>query len=419
MKLIPLLSLAALLPAFAQTAPPAPRTDSILPGGAGKWELAWSDEFEGSEQNLDRHWISQNGPSTHILSSRWRENAKVANGTLKLINRKEQRGGQQWTSGNLWTRQHFQYGYFECRYRYAAAPGTNNSFWIMTMGKQPAGKKSFEIDINEGHFPNEINTNIHNWSDIKVVNGRKTHPTSSKSFAFGVRPDVSIQLETPVKTRRIRLTSTHGSHFHLGEFRVFNVNPAGYPDPFSKTADTDKPGLVNFAREPGTAIRASGSHKPGTDTSRLIADGDPVRRWVTQVEGTKSVEIAFPGERVVGCIQFLNGWPDKGSWSGMMDNYRIEYHDGARWIEMAKFDILDGQHNFARDFHTYGLQWTEKELVFYFNGKEIRREKNTFCHSPAPVWLSLAIIGWGGKITDAIDGTFMEVDHVRIFRPRP
>lgn len=419
MKRIPLLSLAALLPAFAQTPPPAPRVDSILPGGAGKWELVWSDEFEGSEQDLDRHWISQNGPSTHILSSRWRENAKVANGTLKLINRKEQRGGQQWTSGNLWTRQQFQYGYFECRYRYAAAPGTNNSFWIMTTGKQPAGKKSFEIDINEGHFPNEINTNIHNWSDIKMVNGRKTHPTSSKSFAFGVRPDVSIQLETPVKTRRIRLTSTHGSHFHLGEFRIYNANPAGYPDPFSKTADTDKPGLVNFAREPGTAIRASGSHQPGTDTSRLIADGDPVRRWVTQTEGTKSVEITFAGERVVGCVQFLNGWPDKGSWSGMMDNYRIEYHDGGKWVEMTKFDILDGQHNFARDFHTYGLQWTEKELVFYFNGKEIRREKNTFCHSPAPVWLSLAIIGWGGKITDAIDGTFMEVDHVRIFRARP
>jgi hypothetical protein len=41
-----------------------------------------------------------------------------------------------------------------------------------------------------------------------------------------------------------------------------------------------------------------------------------------------------------------------------------------------------------------------------------------FCHSPAPVWLSLAIIGWGGRITDAIDGTFMEVDHVRIDQAR-
>jgi len=30
----------------------------------------------------------------------------------------------------------------------------------------------------------------------------------------------------------------------------------------------------------------------------------------------------------------------------------------------------------------------------------------------------LAIIGWGGKITDAIDGTFMEVDYVRVYQAR-
>jgi hypothetical protein len=112
----------------------------------------------------------------------------------------------------------------------------------MTTSKPPAGKKSSGIDINEGHFPNEINTNSHNRSDIKIVNGKKTHPGSSKSF------------------------------------------------------------------------------KP-----------------------------------------------------------------------------LDGQYSFARDSHTYGVKWTGKERVFYFNGKELRREKNAFCHSPAPVWLSLAIIAGAAR----------------------
>jgi beta-glucanase (GH16 family) len=253
-----------LLTSLAPLTSAAPAPGSLLPDGASKWKLTWSDEFDGPDSKLEEKWVSQNGPSGHILSSRWRENAKVSAGTLKLINKKEQRGGQQWTSGNLWTKEHFQYGYYECRYRYAAAEGTNNSFWIMTMGQQPSGKKAFEIDINEGHFPNEVNTNIHNHTDVTIVNGRKTHPSSSKSFAF-----------------------------------------------------------------------------------------------------------------------------------------------------------KEGNHNFARDYQTYGLEWTEQELVFYFNGREIRREKNDFCHQPAPVWLSLAIIGWGGKITDAIDGTFMEVDYVRIYQARP
>ena len=389
---------------------------SILPGGPEKWTLQWSDEFDYADAKLDEQWISQNSASTHILSSRWRENAVVKNGTLKLINRKEKRGGNDWTSGNIWTKRHFQYGYFECRYRYAAAEGTNNSFWLMTQGKVPAGKKAFEIDINEGHFPNEVNTNIHNWSDIKVVNGKKTHPSSSKSFSFGVRPDVSIQLEISVKTRRVRLTSTHGSHFHIGEFRIYNVNPAGYPQALSKTADKDKPGLVNFAREKGTRISASGSHKPGSNTAPLLVDGDITKHWVTQIDGVKSVEFTLAGEREIGCVQFVQGWPDNGSWRGMMDNYRIEYHNGSKWVAMAQFDINQGNYNFARDYQTYGLEWNEKELVFYFNGKEIRREKNTFCHSPSPIWLSLAIIPWGGKITDSIHGTAMEVDYVRVYQ---
>lgn len=389
---------------------------SILPGGPEKWTLQWSDEFDYADAKLDEQWISQNSASTHILSSRWRENAVVKDGILKLINRKEKRGGNDWTSGNIWTKRHFQYGYFECRYRYAAAEGTNNSFWLMTQGKVPAGKKAFEIDINEGHFPNEVNTNIHNWSDIKVVNGKKTHPSSSKSFSFGLRPDVSIQLEIPVKTRRVRLISNNGNHFHIGEFRIYNVNPAGYPQALSKTADKDKPSLVNFAREKGTRISASGSHKPGSNTAPLLVDGDITKRWVTNIDGVKSVEFTLAGERQIGCVQFVQGWPDKGSWRGMMDNYRIEYHNGSKWVAMAQFDINQGNYNFARDYQTYGLEWNEKELVFYFNGKEIRREKNAFCHSPAPIWLSLAIIPWCGKITDAIHGTAMEVDYVRVYQ---
>lgn len=253
------LALASMLPLSGEPVAPT----ALLPGGPGKWQLKWSDEFDYPNAKLDERWISQNSGSTHILSSRWRDNAVVANGSLKLVNKKESRGGNAWTSGNIWTKEQFLYGYFECRYRYAAATGTNNSFWLMTTGKPPQGKKTFEIDINEGHYPNQVNTNIHNHSDQTVVNGKRTHPSSSKSFSFDAKT-----------------------------------------------------------------------------------------------------------------------------------------------------------YNLARDFHTYGLEWTAKELIFYFDGKELRREKNTFCNHPAPIWLSLAIISWGGKITDAIDGTFMEVDYVRVYQPK-
>jgi hypothetical protein len=186
---------------------------SLLPGGAEKWEMVWQDEFDGLDSDLGIAWQSQNSGSTHILSSRWRENAVVTNGLLRLVNRKEKRGGNDWTSGNLWTRQMYQYGYFECRYRYGAAEGLNNSFWLMPTGTNKITKgKFFEIDVNEGHYPNKVANNIHNHSDTTVVNGRKTHPSASREFTFGARPNVTIQLELPVTARKLRFSSTHGAH---------------------------------------------------------------------------------------------------------------------------------------------------------------------------------------------------------------
>jgi beta-glucanase (GH16 family) len=225
------------------------------------YKLVWSEDFNGTMGSLDKNWTFQNAPSSHILCSRWRENVVVTNGLCRLLNKKEQRGGQEWTSGNIWTKEQFLYGYFECRYRYAAAKATNNSFWLMPTKKAPPGQKNFEIDINEGHFPNKLNTNIHNHSDQKIVNGKRTHPTAHKGFTFK-------------------------------------------------------------------------------------------------------------------------------------------------------------EHNFARDFHVFGFEWTEQELVWFLDGKELRREKNAFCLSPASVWLSLAIIKWAGEVTDAIDGTVMEVDYVRVYEKK-
>ena len=412
-----LLAVAISLPAFTvvRSAPP-PAANLLLPGGADKWELVWSDDFDYPDAELNKRWDSQNGPNKHILCSRWRENAVVANGTLKLVNKKENRGGQEWTSGSISTKEQFLYGYYECRYKYAAAQGTNNSFWLMGKAVPPNGKR-FEIDINEGHYPNEIATNIHNWTDITQVNGKNTHPSASKGFSFGVRPDCKIQLEIPVTTRKIRFTSTHGNHFHLGEFRIYNVNPAGYPDPFSPTADTDVKGLVNFARDPKTTITVSGFHtsqKP--DSFKRLVDGKPNSTWISQKEGDKWIEFTFDSPKTVGCIQFLNGYLSKGEYAGLISNYKVQYHNGKDWVDMSVFDLVNGTANFAKEFHTYGLEWTPEELVFYFDGKELRREKNEFSYGPTPILLSLAIIPWAGSITDAIDGTAMEVDYVRVYK---
>lgn len=228
------------------------------------WHLAWSDEFNYADSLLDDNWESQNGSSSHILCSRWRDNAVVHDGILELIAKKESRGGQDWTAASLWTHKKFRYGYFECRYKYAGAETTNNSFWLMTRGEEPQVGKRFEIDINEGHFPKIINTNIHNHTDHVVLNGKKSSIRNPESF---------------------------------------------------------------------------------------------------NLEG-------------------------------------------------------DYETNFSDEFHTYGLEWNEQELVFYFDGKEIRRVKNEFCFSETPIWLSLALVKWYGTLTDDVDGKSMKVDYVRVYQQK-
>ncbi len=389
--------------------------DSTPPKGM---ELVWSDDFNYPNAQLDAGWISQNGPNTHILCSRWRENAVVENGILHLNNKKENRGGQEWTSASIWTKKTFQYGRFECRYKYAQATGTNNSFWIMTTGTNPTVGKKFEIDINEGHYPSEMATNIHNWTDVTTdpATGNSTHPSSSKSFRFSSgKPDISIQLEIPVTTKRIRFSSNYGTHFHVQEFRIYNVNTSGYPLPLSPTADQDVAGLVNFARDPQTKITASGVYGTGYEVQN-VADGGLVKQWVSQVNGEKWLEFEFNANKTIGCLQFVNGWLSGDTWNSVIDNYKVQYFNGTSWVDIATFDASQNGLNLGKEYHTYALEWSKDSLIYSFDGKVMRRAKNEFCHSPAPVYLSEAIISWAGAVTDAIDGTSMDVDWVKVYQ---
>lgn len=134
---------------------------AVGPPGGGGWEIAFEDRFEGDSLDWEV-WGSQAGPSGHVLSSRWPENVEVRDGLLRLVTRREERGGQEWTSANIWVKPEVfsqAYGYWEARYRYAPATGLNNAWWMNAFYRE--SERSFEIDINEGHYPNRVNMSLH------------------------------------------------------------------------------------------------------------------------------------------------------------------------------------------------------------------------------------------------------------------
>ncbi|GAA3413431.1 S-layer homology domain-containing protein [Paenibacillus hodogayensis] len=226
-----------------------PPTDS-------NWELSFQDEFDGTDLDWNV-WKPQNGFPGHILSSRWKENAVVEEGLLKLVTKKEQRGGADWTTASVWVKSTVfeqTYGYWEAKYRYAAATGLNQSWWMIDGADPGAANSLFEIDINEGHYPNRINMNLHTYID-------------------GVRKQNQIL-------------------------------------------------------------------------------------------------------------------------------YRSE-------------DDL------SADFHTYGLEWNEQELIYYLDGKEIGRRPVANANLPVYPILSTALLNGAGPITDALDGKSMDVDYVRVYRKKP
>lgn len=219
-----------------------------------EWELVYSEDFRMGK-TIDLNWISNNSSPEHILSSRWRENLRVRGGKLVLSNKKENRGGKEWTTANLISKRRFKYGYFECRMKISGASGLNNAFWLNC--EQPSKEMpAFEIDIVEGHYPNSIHYAIHNW---------------------------------------------------------------------------------------------------GTATNRKHS---------------------------------------------------------------SKGDKIESDDDLTKKYHIYGLFWDESIIQFYFDGKLIWEQSNEFCYSDVDIRLSTAVITWAGPVTDAIDGTDMRVDYVRVWQAK-
>lgn len=137
-----------------------PKDVRVGPPNPAQWQLTFSDDFNGDAIDTNV-WRSAKGQSWgKLLSVRYPDNIAVSNGLLRLITKKEKRGGKEWTSAMLSTTKFRQkYGYWESRYRYAAASGLNQAFWMNPGTKEK--DKGFEIDVNEGHYPTDINASLH------------------------------------------------------------------------------------------------------------------------------------------------------------------------------------------------------------------------------------------------------------------
>ena len=136
-----------------------------------EWTLTFNDEFFGDSLDWSI-WSSDNRSPSNLLGGRWPENAIVKDGNLSLVTLRERgnRGDKEWSTGSVWVRSSVfaqKYGYWEARYKIANSPNINNAFWtyvnwVENVHSTGAKDHHFEIDINEGRYPNVVATTLHN-----------------------------------------------------------------------------------------------------------------------------------------------------------------------------------------------------------------------------------------------------------------
>ena len=119
----------------------------------------FADEFNGTDVDLNVWTIDPSRP-----------NVSVGGGNLTLTT--EDLGGS-WRSGNLWSDFTQRYGYWEASFTIGEEVGLNNAFWLNTphdlihedapgQGAQTIDR--MEIDIQEVHYPDQLNMNLHDWA---------------------------------------------------------------------------------------------------------------------------------------------------------------------------------------------------------------------------------------------------------------
>lgn len=86
-------------------------------------------------------------------------------------------------------------------------------------------------------------------------------------------------------------------------------------------------------------------------------------------------------------------------------------HTGSGQKHQAETDL-------SKDFHVYALEWTPKELNWYFDGKKVRTLAHTICTAEEEVLLSTKVASFAGKASSALDGKSMDVDYVRIYQKK-
>lgn len=179
------------------TTPAAPATPVQAANPATAWVLEWSDEFDGSALDHAK-WVEEtggNGFGNHELQyyTARPENVRVAGGQLVIEARREDYGGNAYTSARVKTAGKIErtYGRFEARMKIPRGQGIWPAFWLLGADIATSGWPACgEIDImeNVGKEPATVYGTLHGpgYSGANGFGGHRTLASGALADDFHV-----------------------------------------------------------------------------------------------------------------------------------------------------------------------------------------------------------------------------------------
>lgn len=229
-----------------------PTTGYSTPDSYNGWNLAWSDEFDGTALNT-ANWSYETGTGNNGWGNNelqyYREgNTTVRDGCLIIEARKESFGGREYTSSRLVTKgkRAFKYGRIDIRAVLPEGQGIWPALWMLGSNISTVGwPASGEIDIMEmiggSGRENTVHGTVHWDNDGSHASYGKPFTLNSGKFSgkFHVFSLVwtSSSIEwyvDDVKFNTIDITPEGLSEFRNDFFFIFNIavggNWPGSPD---------------------------------------------------------------------------------------------------------------------------------------------------------------------------------------------
>ena len=232
-----------------------PNTGYTTPLSYPGYTLVWQDEF--NENTLSSDWVQEtgrgnNGWGNNELQFYRAENTEVRDGALVITARKQDFGGQQYTSSRIKTqgRKSFKYGRIDIRAALPKGKGIWPATWMLGNNFPTAGwPHCGEIDIMEmvgGPSATDGDRTIHGTVHWSNAEGNHTYIGGSNTLNSGIFADnwhvftilwneQKIEwYRDDIKYYEINITSPAMSEFHQEFFFIMNVavggNWPGSPD---------------------------------------------------------------------------------------------------------------------------------------------------------------------------------------------